>query len=220
MKRKTLPHSALGRTLSRSWARLALGFCLVFNSVSIATVVAVARSGPAYEPADFEQPVRSGSSRTIPLAWHAPQVVHRVDGVHSNPITDSVTSTAMLPIALKGQPPAYPSTREIVATYPNCTLTRLFGFVLNQYGEPQGDIWVHYWADNYDGDWDKSSWEAIGDHNWDGTLDNRPRQVLWYACVVPEKKSWDCQSNTVEAPTSANCETGVQVYHINFTLNR
>ncbi len=65
----------------------------------------------------------------------------------------------------------------------------------------------------------RSSWEATGDHNWDGTLDNRPREVLWYACVVPEKKSWDCQSNTVEAPTSANCEKGIQVYHIDFRQN-
>lgn len=79
-----------------------------------------------------------------------------------------------------------------------------------------GDVWIHIWPDNFDGIWYKSSWNATGDHNWDGALDNRPRQVLWYARVVPEKKSWGCQSNTVEAPTSANCQKGIQTYHIDF----
>ncbi len=45
---------------------------------------------------------------------------------------------------VNGYPPPYAWTGEIVATYPNCSLTRLFGFVLNQYGEPEGDVWVHY----------------------------------------------------------------------------
>jgi hypothetical protein len=136
-------------------------------------------------------------------------------------LTDPVTSTLLLPLVANGytHPPQQPWTGEIVDTYPNCTLTRLFGYVLNPSGGLVGDVWVHYWADGWDGAWARSSWAQMGDHNWDGTLDNRPREVLWYACVVPERKSWDCQSNIVEAPTSANCQTGIQVYRIDFRQN-
>jgi hypothetical protein len=157
--------------------------------------------------------------RVSTLSHQFPQEEKGSDPTSSIHLTLPITSTALLPVMVNGYPPAYPWTGEIVATYPNCTLTRLFGFVLNQYGEPEGDVWVHYWADNYDGAWDRSSREVTGDHNWDGTLDIRPRQVVWYACIVPGKNSWDCQSNTVVAPTSTNCETGIQVYQIDFRRN-
>jgi hypothetical protein len=146
-----------------------------------------------------------------------------------SPFTGYFTATAHLPLLASGYafPPPYAWTGEIVATYQNCSLTRLFGFTLDRSGEPLGDIWVHYWADGWDGAWARSSWDPFGggtpwpgdDGNWDGVLDNRPRGVVWHVCVVPQKKSWDCESNIVDAETSANCQKGVQIVAIDFRQN-
>lgn len=207
MKRYKSQDANRGRGLPVFGARVALGIVLLLLSLTAASLLALATTVPA-----------EGNLDPIPakFGFRPAQVASPGAG---NAFTGSIAATAFLPVLVNGYPPSYPWTGEIVATYPNCTLTRLFGFVLNQYDEAVGDVWIHYWADNYDGDWDKSSWVAAGDHNWDGTLDNRPRDVLWYACVVPEKKSWDCQSNIVEAPTSDNCRTGIQVYRIDFRQN-
>ncbi|MFN2292113.1 MAG: hypothetical protein ACK2UC_13055 [Anaerolineae bacterium] len=109
----------------------------------------------------------------------------------------------------------------------NCGLTRVFGFTLDRSGGLAGDIWVHYWADGWEGDWAKSSWTDFGagtswkgdEGNWDGTIDTMARDGVWHACVVPEDNSWSCISTTVDAATSSNCETGVQVVHITFRQN-
>ena len=45
----------------------------------------------------------------------------------------------------------------------NCGLTRVFGFTLDRAGNLAGDIWVHYWADGWDGAWAKSQWTAFGE---------------------------------------------------------
>jgi len=192
-------------------SRVALGATLVLFSLTAAGLLASPRASFAHNLVVHR--------RLLSPAQDMPQLVRTTIVSTSNPFTGPTTATALLPIMVNGYPPPYPWTGEIVATYPNCTLTRLFGFILDQHDEPVGDVWVHYWADGWDGAWAKSSWEQTGDHNWDGTLDNRPRQVVWYACVVPEKKRWECQSNTVEAPTSANCQKGIQVYHIDFLQN-
>jgi hypothetical protein len=109
----------------------------------------------------------------------------------------------------------------------NCGLTRVFGFTLAQNGGLAGDIWVHYWADGWDGAWAKSQWTDFGagtswkgdEGNWDGTIDVRARDGVWHVCVVPQQSSWSCISNTVDAPTSTDCVTGFQVYHITFRKN-
>jgi hypothetical protein len=109
----------------------------------------------------------------------------------------------------------------------NCGLTRLFGFTLDSNGGLAGDIWVHYWADGWNGAWAKSLWTDFGagtswkgdEGNWDGMIDNRPRDGVWHVCIVPDEGSWDCVSNTVDAGTSFDCEAGSQVVHITFTKN-
>ena len=40
---------------------------------------------------------------------------------------------------------------RLVATWVNCGSTGLFGKVRGPGGAPMGDIWVHYWADGWDG---------------------------------------------------------------------
>lgn len=110
----------------------------------------------------------------------------------------------------------------------NCGLTRVFGFTLASGGGLAGDVWVHYWADGWEGDWAKSLWTDFGagttwkgdEGNWDGTIDGQnPRDGVWHVCVTAEDNSWDCISNTVDAPTSSDCNSGFQVYHITFRKN-
>jgi len=109
----------------------------------------------------------------------------------------------------------------------NCGLTRVFGFTLDRSGGLAGDIWVRYWADGWQGDWAKSQWTDFGagtswkgdEGNWDGTIDTMARDGVWHTCVVPEDGSTACISNIVDAATSSNCETGVQVVHITFRQN-
>jgi len=111
----------------------------------------------------------------------------------------------------------------------NCGLTRVFGFTLDRNGGLAGDIWVHYWADGWEGDWAKSSWTDFGagtswkgdEGNWDGTIDTHVREGVWHVCVAPEDGSWDCVSNTVDAATTFDCApgSGANVVHITFRQN-
>lgn len=111
----------------------------------------------------------------------------------------------------------------------NCGLTRVFGFTLDRNGGLAGDIWVHYWADGWEGDWAKSQWTDFGagtswkgdEGNWDGTIDTNVREGVWHVCVAPEDGSWDCISNTVDAATTFDCApgTGANVVHITFRQN-
>jgi hypothetical protein len=135
-----------------------------------------------------------------------------------------------LPMVLKGYSavgPRYPWTGEISATYPNCTLTRVFGFTLDADEELAGDVWVHYWADGWQGAWARSSWTAFGtdtpwtgdEGNWDGVIDNVPRAGVWHVCIAPQDGSATCISNIVDAVTSTDCEAGVQVVAVDFRQN-
>jgi hypothetical protein len=109
----------------------------------------------------------------------------------------------------------------------NCGLTRVFGFTLDRNGGLAGDIWVHYWGDGWNGAWAKSQWTDFGagtswkgdEGNWDGTIDTNPRKNVWHVCVVPDQGSWDCVSNTVDAATDWDCESGAQIVHITFKQN-
>jgi hypothetical protein len=134
---------------------------------------------------------------------------------------------AYLPLVVRGYaPPAPPESwqGEVTNAFQNCGLTRLFGYTLDPDGDLQGDVWVHYWADGWDGAWAKSLWYDFGegtpwtgdDGNWDGVLDNRARDGTWHVCVVAGEGSWDCLSNRVDVTTSSDCVNGYQVYHITF----
>jgi hypothetical protein len=193
-----------------AWGSLVLTFALLFLTLLLMASLAQAgypgqvAAGPRAAAAVAQQPAGA-----------------RLPGLQASlTITDPVTRTALLPLVMRGYTPP-PWIGAITDRYQNCFLTRLFGFTLDQEGEPVGDVWVHYWANEDTTFWTKSSWEPFGSGpddsgNWDGVLDSRPRSVVWYACVVPEKRSWDCESNVVEAETSANCNKGYQVIAIDF----
>jgi len=120
--------------------------------------------------------------------------------------------------------PQFPWRGEVVNSLQNCGLTRVFGFTLAQNAALAGDVWVHYWADGWDGAWAKSQWTDFGagtswkgdEGNWDGTIDVKPRDGVWHVCVVSGEGKWDCISNTVDARTSFDCKAGVQVVQITF----
>lgn len=124
-------------------------------------------------------------------------------------------------------PPAYPWTGQVINTFKNCGLTRVFGFTLASNGALAGDQWVHYWADGWEGDWAKSGWQDFGagtpykgdEGNWDGTIDNRMRTGTWRVCVTDKEDSWTCISNTVNATTDADCVKGIQVVQMSFRKN-
>ncbi len=123
--------------------------------------------------------------------------------------------------------PQFAWNGQVSNTMANCGLTRVFGFTLDRSGGLAGDVWVHYWADGWEGAWAKSQWTDFGagtpwkgdEGNWDGTIWNGPREGVWHVCVVPSEGSWDCVSNTVDAHTDTNCTTGIQVVHITFQQN-
>ena len=196
-----------------AWGSLVLTFALLFLSLALMAVLAQA-----------EPPVRATTRYLGPALAPQHSAGAGLPSVQASlALTDPMTSTALLPFVVNGHipPPPLPWEGRITDRYQNCFLTRLFGFTLDQYREPLGDVWVHYWANEDTTFWAKSSWEPFGsgpddDGNWDGVLDNKPRSVVWYACIVPKNKSWDCESNVVEAETSANCNKGYQVIAINF----
>jgi hypothetical protein len=149
------------------------------------------------------------------------------------PPTHTPRATATLappPTPTSPPPPRFPWRGQVAGTFPNCALTRVMGLTLARNGGIAGDIWVHWWADGWDGAWGKSTWwvnegfEGMDDSsNWDGTLDNYAKPGTWHACVVPAEGSWDCISTTVTAQTfSEPCAPdsgGVQIVRMVFQQN-
>lgn len=118
----------------------------------------------------------------------------------------------------------------MVNTFPNCALTRLMGLTLDRNGGIAGDIWVHFWADGWDGAWTASRWAVDEGYpglddssNWDGVLDIYPKAGTWHVCLVPAEGRWDCISTTFTAQTVAEPCTpdsgGVQIVRIVFQQN-
>lgn len=104
------------------------------------------------------------------------------------------------------------------------------GLTLDRNGGVAGDIWVHWWADGWDGAWGKSTWwvnegfEGLDDSsNWDAILDTHAKPGTWHVCVVPAEGSRDCISTTVTAQTfSEPCAPdsgGIQILRIIFQQN-
>jgi len=97
----------------------------------------------------------------------------------------------------------------LIATWVNCGSTGLFGKVRGPAGDPIGGVWVHYWADGWDGAWAESKsdyWGEAGDRNWDGLLANFPKAGRWHAAIAAGEGSHEYLSNTVTADTSDFCE--------------
>lgn len=140
------------------------------------------------------------------------------------------TDTPRPPTATVPPPPQFPWRGQIVGTFSNCALTRVMGLTLARNGGIAGDIWVHFWADGWDGGWALSTWgvnegyPGLDDSsNWDGILATYPKPGTWHACVVPAEGSRDCISTTVTAQTvgdpCAPDSGGVQVVRIVFQQN-
>ena len=126
--------------------------------------------------------------------------------------------------------PQFPWKGVPAGTFSNCGLTAYMGLTLDRSGGVAGDVIVHYWTDGWDGAWAVSEWvvnpgyPGEGDEkNWDGIINNHAVDGTWYACVVPQKGSWDCQSNRmVFTSVSTPCEPdsgGVQIFRVVFQQN-
>jgi hypothetical protein len=117
----------------------------------------------------------------------------------------------------------------VANTFSNCALTRLMGLTLDRNGGIAGGLWVHYWADGWEGAWAQSSWsvnegyEGLDDSsNWDGILGTYAKPGRWFICMVPAEGSRDCISNTVTAETvgePCDPDTGAQIVRIVFQQN-
>jgi hypothetical protein len=127
-------------------------------------------------------------------------------------------------------PPQFPWRGQVVNTFSNCALTRVMGLTLDRNGGIAGDIWVHFWADGWEGAWTRSTWgvnegyPTLDDSsNWDGVLATYAKPGIWKVCVAPAEGSWDCLSPTVTAETvEVPCDTGsggVQIVRIVFQQN-
>ena len=146
------------------------------------------------------------------------------------PTPRSVTKPAATRQPTATPQPQFAWRGEIVGASPDCKKTQLEGFALNRDGGLAGNIWIHYWSENWSGAWARSSseghagepGEAVG-RNWDGFLVPYPRSGTWHACVVPDDGHLQCISNqltatTVESPCAPGSE-GVQVVRIVFQQN-
>lgn len=229
--RRPLSHD--GRAALPAWASLAMTVCLLVVGAAlivgvvhaeIDTTTSIRTGLPAAAPARAHLANRAEAALDVPTGAG---IVSVPGGILASPATTPLTFTTYLPSAINGPapaPPGGPRTGQIVNTFSNCGLTRLFGFTLDQYGDLVGDIWVRYWADGWEGAWARSRWDPFGTNtswkgdegNWDGVLDVRPREAVWHVCVVPGEGSWTCLSNEVDAVTSYDCHNDIQIVVIDF----
>jgi hypothetical protein len=134
------------------------------------------------------------------------------------------------PQPTKTPKPKRPWKGNVRGTAPNCDYTQIEGLALNSSGGLQGDVWIHYWTDGWEGAWAHSSptgsQSGLGtnvEKNWDGFITDYPRSGTWYVCVVADTGSWDCISKQLDVTTTASpCEPGsrgVQLVYIIFQRN-
>jgi hypothetical protein len=104
------------------------------------------------------------------------------------------------------------------------------GLTLDRNGGIAGEIWVHFWADGWEGAWTRSTWAVDEGYaglddssNWDGVLATYAKPGTWQVCVVPAEGSRDCISTTATAQTfgepCAPDSGGVQIVRIVFQQN-
>jgi hypothetical protein len=131
------------------------------------------------------------------------------------------------PRPTKTPTPKKPWKGDVRGAAPNCDYTQIEGLALDSGGGLQGDVWIHYWTDGWEGAWAHSSptgsQSGLGtnvEKNWDGFITDYPRSGTWYVCVVANTGDWDCISNQLDVTTSASpCEPGsrgVQLVYIIF----
>ncbi len=90
-----------------------------------------------------------------------------------------------------------------------------------------GDIWLHYWAEGFEGAWTQSEWTDPGintsyegdERNWEFSIDGYAKAGVWRVCIVPFYGQTDCVSNIISAATSSDCQSGIQVVHVVFRQN-
>jgi hypothetical protein len=140
------------------------------------------------------------------------------------------TKTPKPPTPTAPPAPRFAWRGQVVNTFANCALTRIMGLTLDRNGGIAGNIWVHTWADGWEGAWSLSRWNADEGYagmddssNWDATLATYAKAGTWLACVVPAEGSWDCISTTVTSQTGSEpCAPdsgGVQIVRIVFQQN-
>jgi hypothetical protein len=201
---------------------------------STATPVPTRTSLPTHTPTSTHTPLAPTGTAT-PVPTDTPRPTSTQPQPTDTPMqpTDTPSSTATKappPTQTAPPPPQFPWRGQVVGTFSNCALTRVMGLTLDRNGGIAGDIWVHWWAESWDGAWGRSTWgvneglPGLDDSsNWDGILDTYPKAGTWYVCVVPAEGSKDCISTTVTAETTADpCAPesgGVQIVRIVFQQN-
>ncbi len=206
-----------------------------------ATPVSTNTPLPTYTPTSTETPL-SPTATATPVPSDTPRPTNTLPVPTDTPVPATDTpvppTNTPRPTATKAPPPTktppppprFPWRGQVVGTFSNCALTRVMGLTLDRNGGIAGDIWVHWWAEGWDGAWGRSTWgvneglPGLDDSsNWDGILDTYPKAGTWYACVVPAEGSQDCISTTVTAETTADpCAPesgGVQIVRIVFQQN-
>ena len=152
------------------------------------------------------------------------------------PAAPTSTTVPLTTVTVTSRPPTGTPVPQFMwsgvpaGTFSNCGLTAFIGLTLDRSGGVVGDTVIHYWSDGWGGAWAVSEWvvdegyPGEGDEtNWDGIISNRAVAGSWYACVVPQKGSWDCISNRMVFTSVATpCKPdsgGVQVFRIVFQKN-
>ena len=199
-----------------------------------ATPVPTRTSPSTHTPTPTRTPLAPTETAT-PLPTDTPRPTSTQPRPTDTPVqpTDTPRPTATQappPTQTAPPPPQFPWRGQVVGTFSNCALTRVMGLTLDRNGGIAGDIWVHWWAEGWDGAWGRSTWgvneglPGLDDSsNWDGILDTYPKAGTWYVCVVPAEGSKDCISTTVTAETTADpCAPesgGIQIVRIVFRQN-
>jgi len=188
---------------------------------------------PTGTPRPTRTPLPPTATPVPPTATPVPPTDTPVPPTHTPvpPAGTPVRPTATVaPPTQTPAPPQFPWRGQVAGTFSNCSLTRIMGLVLDRNGGIAGDIWVHFWADGWEGAWARSTWSVNEGYagmddssNWDGVLATHAKVGTWHVCVASGEGSWDCISTTVTAQTAAEpCAPdsgGVQIVRIVFQKN-
>jgi hypothetical protein len=166
-------------------------------------------------------PTATATSTSTPTPSFTPTPTFTSTPTDTPTPTNTATGTPPPPTGTPLPPPPTPTfTLEptsptsmwigrLLSTAVNCGSTGLYGKVRGPGGGPIAGVWVHYWADGWEGAWAQSEpeyWGEAGDRNWDGLLGDGPRAGTWHAAVVAAEGSGEMLSNTVSVDTSGFCE--------------
>ncbi len=176
------------------------------------------RSTPTFPPT--WTPTGTPTSTNTPTPTFTPTPTPTDTPTQTPTTTATFTRTPRPPTRTPPPPPPTPTFTprpteasslwkgRLLSTNVNCGSTGLYGKVRGTSGNPIGGIWVHYWADGWDGAWAQTSadYNGDGDRNYDGLLDIRPKAGKWYVAVVESDGSTKNLSNVVSVDTSNFCE--------------